>query len=145
MMKLGTVIPYLKKIQKYVNHVTNLLRTADISIFSPEIIKFYCIKKYRYRVNFDTLFLIILNFFKFLKIVLINMVTILMIPAKIATLDLLKIKVVWNKGYDVITSVCDVANEILSRDSNYIADVVMWTKFGNSSVPLTKVIITSTL
>ena len=73
------------------------------------------------------------------------MVTILMIPAKIATLDLLKIKVVWNKGYDVITSVCDVANEILSRDSNYIADVVMWTKFGNSSVPLTKVIITSTL
>ena len=94
MMKLGTVIPYLKKIQKYVNHVTNLLRTADISIFSPEIIKFYCIKKYRYRVNFDTLFLIILNFFKFLKIVLINMVTILMIPAKIATLGLLKIKVV---------------------------------------------------
>ena len=37
-----------------------------------------------------------------LMIVLINIVTILMIPAKIATLSILKIKVFWNKGYDVI-------------------------------------------
>ena len=29
MMKLGTVIPYLKKIQKYMNHVTQPLKYAD--------------------------------------------------------------------------------------------------------------------
>ena len=32
MMKLGTVIPYLKKISKYMNHVTRFLISADISI-----------------------------------------------------------------------------------------------------------------
>ena len=30
---LGTVIPYLKKTQKYVNHLTHRLGSADISIF----------------------------------------------------------------------------------------------------------------
>ena len=53
MMKLGTVIPYPKKIQKYMNHVTHPLSSADISIFSPEISKFCYIKKYRYRLYFD--------------------------------------------------------------------------------------------
>ena len=33
MMKLGTVVPYLKKIKKYMNHVTYPLSSADISIF----------------------------------------------------------------------------------------------------------------
>ena len=32
----------------------------------------------------------------------------------------------WNKGYDVITFVDDVTNKILSRDSDYIADLFMW-------------------
>ena len=54
MMKLGTVIPYPKKIQKYMNHVTHPLSSADISIFSPEISKFCYMKKYRYRLYFDT-------------------------------------------------------------------------------------------
>ena len=43
LMKLGTVIPYLKKIQrfkKYINHVTHPLSSADISTFSAEISKF---------------------------------------------------------------------------------------------------------
>ena len=53
------------------------------------------------------------------------MVTILMISAKMATLDFLKIKVFLNKGYDVITSVHDVTNKILSNESNYIVGVVM--------------------
>ena len=51
MMKLGKIIPYLKKIKKYMNHVTHLLTYADISIFSPEINKFSYIKKYRYRLH----------------------------------------------------------------------------------------------
>ena len=33
MMKLGPVIPYIKKIQKYINHVANSLSSADINIF----------------------------------------------------------------------------------------------------------------
>ena len=73
------------------------------------------------------------------------MVTILMMSAKMATLGLLKIKVFWNKGYDVITPVCDVTNKILSHDSNYIVDVVMWPKFGNSTISMREVIITSIL
>ena len=73
------------------------------------------------------------------------MVTILMMSAKMATPGLLKITVFWNKGYDVIISVDDVTNKILSRDSNYIVDVVMWPKFGNSSISMREVIITSIL
>ena len=49
----------------------------------------------------------------------------LMMSAKLATLSLLKLKVFWNKGYDDLISVYDVTNEILSRDSNYIVEVVM--------------------
>ena len=61
------------------------------------------------------------------------MATNLLMSAKKATPGLLKIKVFWNKGYDVITYVHDVTNKFLSRDSNYIVDVVMWPKFGKSS------------
>ena len=42
---------------------------------------------------FDSLFLILSTFFESLKIVLINMVTTLVISAKMAALGLLKIKV----------------------------------------------------
>ena len=63
-------------------------------------------------------------------------------PAKLATLGLLKIKVFPNKGYDIIISVYDVTSQILSRDSNYIVDVV---KFGNSSISVREVIVTSIL
>ena len=45
--------------------------------------------------------------------------------AKLATPGLLKIKIFQNKGYDVIIPDYDVTNKILSRDSNYIVDVVM--------------------
>ena len=67
------------------------------------------------------------------------MVTILMMSAKITTPGLLKIRVFWNKGYDVIIFVYDVTIKILSRDSNYIIDVAMWPKFGNCSVYIGKV------
>ena len=39
------------------------------------------------------------------------MVTILMMLPKMATPDLLKKRVFWNKGYDLIISVHDVANK----------------------------------
>ena len=53
------------------------------------------------------------------------MVTISMMPAIMATLDLLAIRVFWNKVYDVIISVHNATSKFLSRDSNYIIDVVM--------------------
>ena len=65
--------------------------------------------------------------------------------AKMATLGLLKITVFWNKDYDVIISVDDFTNTFLSGDSNYIVDVFMWPKFGNSSISIREVITTSIL
>ena len=35
-IKLGRTIPYLKMIQKYMNHVTHPFSSADISKFLPE-------------------------------------------------------------------------------------------------------------
>ena len=64
--------------------------------------------------------------------------------AEMTTLGLVKIKIFWNKGNDVITIVHDVGNKILTCDSSYIVDVVMWPKFGKSSISMREVIITST-
>ena len=68
-----------------------------------------------------------------------------MLQSKMATPGLLKTMVFWNNGYDVIIPVLDVTNKMLLRDSIYILDVVMWPKFGNSSVFIRDVIITSIL
>ena len=73
------------------------------------------------------------------------MVTFLMMWAKMATLGLLKIRVVWNKDYDIIVSIHDVTNKVLSYDSKYVIDVVMWPKFGNCSISIRKIIINSIL
>ena len=59
-----------------------------------------------------------------LKVVLIRMVALLIIPAKLASLGLLKIKVFWNRHYDLIISIHDVNSKILSRNSNDIADAI---------------------
>ena len=68
-----------------------------------------------------------------------------MVSAKLATPGLLKRKIFQNKGSDLIILDYDVTNKILYRDSNYIVDVVMGPKFGNSSISIREVIITSTL
>ena len=62
-----------------------------------------------------------------------------------ATPGLLKIKTFWKKAYDVIISAHDVTNTILSGNSNYNVNVVMWQKFGNSTISLREVILTSIL
>ena len=82
------------------------------------------------------------DFFWVFKVVLINMIAILMMSAKLVTLYFLKIKIFWNKDYDDIISVHDVTKKFLSRDSNYIVDVVMWAKFGNSRISVREVFIT---
>ena len=68
------------------NHVTHPLSFANIS-------KFSYIKKYRYRFLFETSFLILLTFLESLKLVLLNLVTILMMSAKIVAPAFLKTKV----------------------------------------------------
>ena len=54
-MKLDTVIPYLKEIQKIYESPDTTPTSADkMSIFSLEINKFCYIKKYRYTLSFST-------------------------------------------------------------------------------------------
>ena len=73
MMKLSTVIPYLKKIQKmYINQVTYTFSSAGISIFSLEINNFCYIKKYWCKLPLITSFLFSKNFFESLNVVLRN-------------------------------------------------------------------------
>ena len=73
------------------------------------------------------------------------MITTFIMSAKMASPGLNKIKVFWKKVYDLIISVNDVTNKVLSRESKYIVDVVMWPKFGNSSISMREVMITSSL
>ena len=114
------------------NSITHPLSSADISIFLPEISRFCCVKKYRYRLAFDAWFLILLTFLGSLIIFLINVVT---------TLN----KGFLKQSYDFIISGYDVINKFLSYDSNYVIDVAMWPKFGNCIFSMRKVIITSIL
>ena len=68
-----------------------------------------------------------------------------MMPGKKVSVGLLKIKIFQKKGYDVIVPDCDVTNKILSRDSSYIVDVVLWPKLIKSVISIREVIITSIL
>ena len=47
-----------------------------------------------------------------------------MMSVKLTSLGFLKVELFWNKGYDVIISVHDLANKFLSRYSNYNVDNV---------------------
>ena len=79
------------------------------------------------------------------------MVRILIMLAKMGTLGLLEIMLFWKKVYDVIISVHDVTNKILSRDLSYNIYIyiyiymVRWPKVCCSSISMRKVMITSVL
>ena len=45
--------------------------------------------------------------------------------AKLTILSPIKMKLFRHKGYDVMISVHDITDKILSRDSNYVIAVVM--------------------
>ena len=66
------------------------------------------------QIQIQIYFPILLIFFESLKVVSINMVAILTMPVKLATL-----------GFLEIISVLELFSKILSCDSNYIADVVI--------------------
>ena len=115
MMKLGTVIPYLRKFQKMHKSRDTPLGFCWHQHFLLEISKFCYIKKSTHRLDFDTKFQFFLTFLESLVIVLRNMVTILMMSANKTTPGLHKIRLFWNKNYDVIIFVHDVTNKILSQ------------------------------
>ena len=73
------------------NRVTHPLSSAGISSFSLEINKFCYIKKYMYRLHFDTKILLLLTFLESSKVVLIEKIKVLMMSARMATPGLLKI------------------------------------------------------
>ena len=126
------------------NHLTHPQSSADTTFFYRKSANFVI----SINADIDGIWYIISNSFNFswvLNIFLIKLVIILMMLAKMANSGLLKITVFWNKGYDVIIPVNDVTSKILSRDSNDIADVFMWPKFGNSSTSMKEVITTSIL
>ena len=75
MMKLDTLISYLRKIQKTYKSCDTPVKSAEINIFSTEFSNFCYINK-----SFNSL-----------KVFLINMVTDLMMLVKIAYLGLLEI------------------------------------------------------
>ena len=87
----------------------------------------------------------LLTFFESSKTFLINMLPVLIMSAKLDSLGLLKIKVFQNSGYDVTIPDYNVTNKILIRESNYIIGLVMWLKFGDCSISMREVIITSIL
>ena len=120
LMKLGTVIPYLKKIHKmYESRETpfefcwhqRFFKGNQLILLYQEI-KIYFAFWYIISNSF--------NFFESLKIVLIIMVIILMISAKLATRGLLKMKVFRNEGYDVIIYVHDVNNKLY-----YVTQIIL--------------------
>ena len=135
-MKLGTAVRYLKRIHKIYK--------------SRETSHDLCWYQFFFTGNqqlllYQEIQIIALTLFKSLKVVLINKVAILIMSAKLAILGPLRIKVFWNKVYDVLSFFHDVTNKILLRDSNYIVIGVMWPKFCNSSISMRQVIITSFL
>ena len=111
MMKLCTVILYLKKIQKNYKSPDTPLSSADISIFHqlatllyPEVLIKIVFRKY--------FLLLLLTFIEPLKVVLINMIKILMMSSKSDAVGLLKIKAFWKIGYDVKIFVYDVTQKV---------------------------------
>ena len=137
--------PYLKKIQKlYESRDTPLEFCWHQHLFTRNL-QIFLYQEIQIKIPFRYIISTTSNFSESLRIVLINMVTILAMSAKMATPGLLRIKVFWKNGFDVIISVHDLTNKILSRDSNYNVNVAMWSKFGNSSNSAREVIMTSIL
>ena len=133
--------------KKYMNHVTQPLNPADISIYAPEISKF-AISRNTDKAAFWYMISNSFNFFWAFKGCFYKHGYNFDDISKMATLGFFEINVLWNKSYDVIISghnIHNITNKMFTRDSIYIAGDVMWSKFGNSSISIREVIIISIL
>ena len=119
-IKLGTAIPYLKKIQNIYKSCDTLFEFCWHQQFSMGNQPILLYQERQIQIAFLCIISNSFDFFEYVKITLINMVTILMMSAKMDTLGLLKIKVFWKKVYDITIYVNDFTNQILSCDSNHI-------------------------
>ena len=126
MMKLDIVIPYLKKIKKIYESRDTPPEFCWHQHFFPGNQQILLYQEIQIHIAF---WYIISNSFNFslksLKIFLINMIIILIMSTKMATQGLVKATVFFKKGYGIIIPVHDVTIKILSRDLNYIIDVVI--------------------
>ena len=145
-MNPGTVLPCLKKTPKKYRSPNTPFEFCQHQNFFTRNQQTLLYQEIQILIPF---WYIIFNYFNFFCVFkdkfLINMVITLMMSVKVANLGLLKIKAFLNLGYDVMFFVHDVTNIILSRESNNIVDVIMWLEFGNSSILIRKVVITSIL
>ena len=73
------------------------------------------------------------------------MIIYVVMSVNLTTVGLVQIKVLWNKSYNFLISVHDVTSKILSCNSNYFVDVVLWPKFGNPNISMRAFIIMSIL
>ena len=119
MMKLGTVIPYLKKLRKLTLGVllTSAFFTRNQRVLLSEDIQIYI--PLRYIISTSS------NFLESLRIVVISMVKFLIMSAKMLPQAFLKQTFFLKKRYSVIISAHDVTNTILSCDSNCNVNVVI--------------------
>ena len=145
MMKIGTVIPCLKKIRKIYElrdthsefcwHQHFFTGNQQILLYQEiqiQIAFWYIISN---SFNFSWVFKDFFNKpgYNFDDV------------SKLTTPGFLKIAVFWNKGYGVISHADGITKNILSHDSNHIVGLFMWLKFGNCIISIRKVITTSIL
>ena len=119
MMTLGTVMHYLKKIQKIYKSRDIPLEFCRQHFFreNQQILLYQEIQKY---IAFEHIISNSFNFFWVFKSFFLIMAGILIMSAKLPTVGLLKIKTFSYKNCDIIISVHDVTKRILSRDSNHL-------------------------
>ena len=117
------------------------MSSANINIYLPEINNFCYIKKCRFRVHFKSLFAFILSLFESWNVVMINMVAMLTMWRKLATLGHYKNTIIWKRIWCQNLSV-------RSPKINYITQVIlqMWScDQSNSSISMREVIIAKAL
>ena len=140
MMKLGTITPDLNRIHKIYDWRDAPLEFCWHQHFFSGNQQILLYQKMQIKISFWFIISNLFNFFWVFKGCFnkhgYNF-------DDISILDLLKINVFWNKDYDLIICVHEVTNKIFSSNSNYFVDVVMWPRFGNSSVSMREVIIIS--
>ena len=145
-LKLGTVIPCLKRKQKIYESCDPPLQLSwyqHLFIGNQQILLF---QKIQIQIVFWYIISSSFNIFWVLKEFFNrNGYNFQQWSAKLAAPGLLKVKKFRSKSYDVLIPDYDVISKISSRESNYIVVVVMWPKFGSSSISMKEFIITSNL
>ena len=145
MIRLGTVMSYLMKIQKLYESRATPLEFRCQQHFLTGNRQILLNQEILIQIPFRHIFSNSSNFSWVFKDCVNKHGHNFEYVSKMATPGLLKIKVLWKKGYDIIISVHHVTNKTLSRDSNYNVNVVKWPNFGSSSISVREVIITSIL